>query len=89
MIRWLSPTRLTHLCLRLLNLGAMIGLTVASHYRVIEDTGRFITSMFIVSGFAHAEVITMSAMIMSVCGGLLVYGSIITYLYIFANREEF
>ncbi|KAJ1910381.1 Vacuolar protein sorting-associated protein 55 [Tieghemiomyces parasiticus] len=59
------------------------------------DIGRFITSMFIISGFglplvlAHADVITHAAMVMSIAGGLLVYGSIIVYIYVFSDREEF
>ncbi|KAJ1985001.1 Vacuolar protein sorting-associated protein 55 [Dimargaris cristalligena] len=59
------------------------------------DIGRFITSMFIVSGFglplvlAHAEVITHAAMVMSISGGLLVYGSIISYIYMFSERDEY
>ncbi|KAJ1956969.1 Vacuolar protein sorting-associated protein 55 [Dispira parvispora] len=59
------------------------------------DVGRFITAIFIVSGFglplvlAHADIITHAAMVMSVCGGLLVYGTIIVYLYIFGRQDEF
>lgn len=58
----------------------------------IIDTGHFITGIFIVSGFclpfilAHADVITVPAMIMSISGGVLVYGTIITYTHFFANQ---
>ncbi|KAG0182654.1 Vacuolar protein sorting-associated protein 55 [Apophysomyces sp. BC1021] len=47
----------------------------------IVDAGHFITAMFIVTGFclpfvlAHADVITIPAMIMSISGGILVYGT--------------
>ncbi|CEG67444.1 Putative Histone H3 (Lys9) methyltransferase SUV39H1/Clr4 [Rhizopus microsporus] len=58
------------------------------------DAGHFITGMFIVSGFclplvlAHAEVITVPAMIMSIAGGILVYGTIITYTHFFSNQGQ-
>ncbi|KAG1047659.1 hypothetical protein G6F46_008961 [Rhizopus delemar] len=58
----------------------------------IIDAGHFITGIFIVSGFclpsvlAHADVITVPAMIMSISGGVLVYGTIIAYTHFFANQ---
>ncbi|KAI8990206.1 vacuolar protein sorting 55 [Pilobolus umbonatus] len=58
----------------------------------VFDAGHFITGMFIVSGFclpfvlAHAEVITVPAMIMSVAGGILVYGTIISYIHFFSDN---
>ncbi|KAI7904009.1 vacuolar protein sorting 55 [Cokeromyces recurvatus] len=60
----------------------------------IIDAGHFITGIFIVTGFclplvlAHAEVITVPAMIMSIAGGLLVYGTIITYTHFFAHQDD-
>ncbi|KAI9253850.1 vacuolar protein sorting 55 [Phascolomyces articulosus] len=60
----------------------------------VVDAGHFITGMFIVTGFclpfvlAHAEVITIPAMIMSICGGILVYGTIITYTHFFADQSD-
>ncbi|KAI8376361.1 vacuolar protein sorting 55 [Radiomyces spectabilis] len=60
----------------------------------IIDAGHFITGMFIITGFclpfvlAHADVITVPAMVMSIAGGLLVYGTIIAYTHFFAHRED-
>ncbi|KAI8072351.1 vacuolar protein sorting 55 [Gongronella butleri] len=58
------------------------------------DAGHFVTGMFIVTGFclpfvlAHAGVITVPAMIMSICGGILVYGTIITYSHYFSQQDD-
>ncbi|KAG1110982.1 hypothetical protein G6F42_015166 [Rhizopus arrhizus] len=60
----------------------------------VIDAGHFITGMFIVTGFclpfvlAHAEVITVPAMIMSIAGGVLVYGTIIAYTHFFAHQGD-
>ncbi|KAI8336266.1 vacuolar protein sorting 55 [Chlamydoabsidia padenii] len=60
----------------------------------VVDAGHFITGMFIVTGFclpfvlAHAEVITVPAMIMSICGGVLVYGTIIAYTHFFSQQDD-
>ncbi|RCH96623.1 Vacuolar protein sorting-associated protein 55, partial [Rhizopus stolonifer] len=60
----------------------------------IIDAGHFITGMFIVTGFclpfvlAHAEVITVPAMMMSISGGVLVYGTIIAYTHFFAHQGD-
>ncbi len=54
------------------------------------------TSVFVVSGFGmpmvlnHAKIITDHAMIMSLIGGMLIYLTILGYLYFFSeSREEF
>ncbi|KAK9762550.1 Vacuolar protein sorting-associated protein 55 [Basidiobolus ranarum] len=66
-----------------------------SHGAGFLDAGRFITAIFIVTGFglpmvlAHAGVITMPAMLLSISGGILVYGTIITYSYIFRIDDSF
>ncbi|KAH8833600.1 vacuolar protein sorting 55, partial [Flagelloscypha sp. PMI_526] len=58
------------------------------------DLGRFITSIFVVTGFAlpivlaHAEVITNSACVMSILGGGLVYGTILAYSAAFKQEES-
>ncbi|KAI9243874.1 vacuolar protein sorting 55-domain-containing protein [Sporodiniella umbellata] len=60
----------------------------------IVDTGHFITGLCVVSGFcfpfvlAHAQVITVAAMIMSTLGGVLIYGTIIVYAHFFADQTE-
>ncbi|KAJ2001895.1 Vacuolar protein sorting-associated protein 55 [Coemansia thaxteri] len=61
----------------------------------VADLGRFLTSVLIVSGFglpvvlAHSGIITAAAMAMSVCGGVLVYGTIIVYGAMFQNQRDF
>lgn len=59
------------------------------------DAGYFLTSFFLVSGIAlalvlyRADIIESGAMIQSVGGGILVYGTIIAYQYFFGPEEEF
>ncbi|KAJ2686609.1 Vacuolar protein sorting-associated protein 55 [Coemansia spiralis] len=61
----------------------------------VADFGRFLTSILIVSGFglplvlAHSGIITTAAMLMSVGGGLLVYGTIIVYSTLFRAQSDF
>ncbi|KAJ9068732.1 Vacuolar protein sorting-associated protein 55 [Entomophthora muscae] len=59
------------------------------------DAGRFLTSVFMVSGFglpvvfSHAKLIETSAAILSTFGGVLIYSSVLLYGYFFAVEEEF
>lgn len=52
------------------------------------------TSCFIVSGFGlpfvlnHAKIITDHAMIMSLAGGVLIYVTILGYIYFFSERQQ-
>ncbi|KAK9324920.1 vacuolar protein sorting 55 [Lipomyces orientalis] len=61
----------------------------------VVDFGRYITGFFVVTGLAlpvalaHSRVIGVPAMIMSIAGGLLVYGTIITFTLFFSESEEF
>lgn len=61
---------------------------------IMTDVGNFLTSIFIISGFGfsvvffHAEMITQAAMIMSIIGGLMVYGTILAYSYLFSQSDE-
>jgi len=58
------------------------------------DLGRFITAMVVVTGFAfpivlaHAEVIHTNACAMSILGGGLVYGTILSYAAAFRQDES-
>jgi hypothetical protein len=58
------------------------------------DFGQFVTSMFLVTGvafplvLAHAEVIHDMAAYMSIAGGVLVYGTIITYGRFFSAETD-
>ncbi|KAG2176371.1 hypothetical protein INT43_005605, partial [Umbelopsis isabellina] len=69
---------------------------MSDYHSGVVDAGEFITGIFIVTGFclplvlAHSEVvsITIPAMIMSIIGGILVYGTIIAYTHFFANEGE-
>ena len=39
--------------------------------------------------FAHSNLISIPAMIMSVIGGLLIYGTIISFAMFFQEEQEF
>eukprot|EP01112_Ceratiomyxa_fruticulosa_P009929 TRINITY_DN2608_c0_g2_i1.p1 TRINITY_DN2608_c0_g2~~TRINITY_DN2608_c0_g2_i1.p1 ORF type:complete len:128 (-),score=24.33 TRINITY_DN2608_c0_g2_i1:91-474(-) len=60
----------------------------------IKDLGYFLTGFLVVSGFgipivlAHAEIIQLAALLMSLAGGLIVYGTILVYLHFFHGKEE-
>mmetsp|Transcript_11580 Transcript_11580/g.29231 ORF Transcript_11580/g.29231 Transcript_11580/m.29231 type:complete len:142 (+) Transcript_11580:49-474(+) len=62
--------------------------------RVAKDAAYFTTGALVISGLAlplilaHTEVISLAPMIMSLCGGLLVYGAILVYLKIFHDTED-
>jgi len=61
----------------------------------IVDLGRFLTGFFVVMGvalpavFAHSNLITTQAFAMSVVGGLLIYGTIISFTMFFQEEESF
>ncbi|KAK9379052.1 vacuolar protein sorting 55 [Kockiozyma suomiensis] len=61
----------------------------------VIDFGRYITGILVVTGLAlpfalaHSRVIGLPAMFMSIFGGLLVYGTIITFTMFFNESEEF
>ncbi|KAL0946869.1 hypothetical protein HGRIS_013035 [Hohenbuehelia grisea] len=58
------------------------------------DLGRFITAMIVVTGFAlpivlaHSAVITPGSCAMSIIGGGLVYGTILTYSQAFKQEDS-
>ncbi|KAF2454414.1 vacuolar protein sorting 55 superfamily [Lineolata rhizophorae] len=62
---------------------------------VLIDFGRFLTGFFVVMGialpslFAHCALIQYPAMIMSIVGGLLIYGTIISFTMFFQEENEF
>ena len=59
------------------------------------DFGRFLTGVLCLTGLSlpimlyHVGEITQAAMVMSILGGLLIYGSIIAYSSFFAPRDDF
>ncbi|KAI8853973.1 vacuolar protein sorting 55 [Chytridium lagenaria] len=61
--------------------------------RGILETGYFVTSFFVVSGFAlplvlsHSEMISSVAMYLSLSGGLLIYATILGYLHFFVGED--
>jgi len=61
----------------------------------VVDFGRFLTGFFVVMGialptlFAHCDIIRPAAMVMSVLGGLLIYGTIISFTMFFQEDQEF
>jgi len=61
----------------------------------LVDLGRFLTGFFVVMGmalpalFAHCGLINGAGMIMSIIGGLLIYGTIISFTMFFREEQEF
>ncbi|KAJ9622451.1 Vacuolar protein sorting-associated protein 55 [Taxawa tesnikishii (nom. ined.)] len=61
----------------------------------IVELGRFLTGFLVVMGIAlpivlaHTAQIHAQAMIMSIVGGLLIYGTIISFTMFFREEEEF
>jgi len=68
---------------------------VESSGAAILDLGRFCTGFLVVMGLAlpmllaHSGIIQVPAMIMSVIGGLLIYGTIISFAMFFQEEQEF
>ncbi|KAM0285177.1 hypothetical protein ACHAQH_001606 [Verticillium albo-atrum] len=68
---------------------------VESSGGAILDLGRFCTAFLVVMGIAlpfvlaHAALIQTGALIMSVTGGLLIYGTIISFGMFFQEEQEF
>ncbi|TKA24141.1 hypothetical protein B0A50_06881 [Salinomyces thailandicus] len=61
----------------------------------IAELGRFMTGFLVVMGIAlpvvlaHCDQIRVEAMVMSIVGGLLIYGTIISFGMFFTEQEEF
>jgi len=61
----------------------------------VVDLGRFLTGGFVAMGiampvmFAHCALITHAAMIMSIIGGLLIYGTIISFTTFFTEDQDY
>ena len=59
------------------------------------ELGRFLTGFMVVMGIAlpvvlaHTDMIRLEAMVMSIIGGLLIYGTIICFGMFFKGEEEF
>eukprot|EP01127_Copromyxa_protea_P004177 TRINITY_DN1403_c0_g1_i1.p1 TRINITY_DN1403_c0_g1~~TRINITY_DN1403_c0_g1_i1.p1 ORF type:complete len:124 (-),score=10.57 TRINITY_DN1403_c0_g1_i1:105-476(-) len=59
-----------------------------------KNVGFFLTGFFIVSGFAlpgllaHINLIPPQSLFMGLAGGLVVYGTIMTYLHCFHKQNE-
>ncbi|CEJ89847.1 Putative Vacuolar protein sorting 55 [[Torrubiella] hemipterigena] len=68
---------------------------VESSGAAVLDLGRFFTGFFVLMGMAlpvvlaHSEIIRVEAMIMSIVGGLLIYGTIISFGMFFQEEQEF
>lgn len=62
---------------------------------LLVDFGRFFTAFLLTSGvalpitFAHNGLINIPAMMMSLAGGALVYGTIVTFGAVFYETEEY
>jgi len=61
----------------------------------VVDLGRFCTGFLVVMGvalpvlLAHCALIRIPAMVMSVVGGLLIYGTIISFAQFFKEEQDF
>ncbi|KAK1966392.1 vacuolar protein sorting 55 [Colletotrichum sublineola] len=61
----------------------------------VLDLGRFCTGFLVVMGIAlpivlaHSNLIQVEAMVMSIIGGLLIYGTIISFGMFFQEEQEF
>ncbi|KAF2397192.1 vacuolar protein sorting 55 superfamily [Trichodelitschia bisporula] len=61
----------------------------------VVDFGRWLTGFLVVMGmalpamFAHCALISYPAMVMSITGGLLIYGTIITFTMFFQEDPDF
>ncbi len=61
----------------------------------IIDFGRWLTGFLVVMGaalpvvLAHSSHITYMSMVMSIVGGLLIYGTIVAFTLFFRETEEF
>ncbi|OAV88594.1 hypothetical protein PTTG_01514 [Puccinia triticina 1-1 BBBD Race 1] len=60
-----------------------------------KETADFFTSVLLTTGvalplvLAHSDLINQSACYMSMAGGALVYGTIVTYSHFFSPKDEF
>ncbi|AEO56396.1 hypothetical protein MYCTH_2058549 [Thermothelomyces thermophilus ATCC 42464] len=68
---------------------------VESSGAAVLDLGRFCTGFLVVMGIAlpvllaHSNLISTPAMVMSIVGGLLIYGTIISFAMFFQEEQEF
>ncbi|CAI5756152.1 unnamed protein product [Candida verbasci] len=60
----------------------------------LQEFCKFLTGLLIISGislpltFYHCGLIQFGSMLMSIIGGLIVYGDIIIFIWFFSNEEE-
>ncbi|TVY25628.1 Vacuolar protein sorting-associated protein [Lachnellula hyalina] len=68
---------------------------VESAGNAVVDFGRFCTGFLVLMGIAlpvvlaHSMLITYTAMVMSIIGGVLIYGTIISFGMFFQEEQEF
>ncbi|KAG0228704.1 Vacuolar protein sorting-associated protein 55 [Actinomortierella wolfii] len=68
---------------------------MSDYHSGFADAGYFLTGLMITTGFclpvvlAHAGVINTPAMFMSIAGGVLIYGTIVSYSRAFQIEEDF
>jgi hypothetical protein len=65
-----------------------------SYQRAFFDAGYFLTGLLITSGFAlpavlaHLEIMSTSALVMALAGGLIVYSVLLLYIHYFHGKQE-
>jgi len=68
---------------------------VESSGNAVIDFGRFCTGFLVLMGIAlpavlaHSQIIEFPAMVMSIIGGMLIYGTIISFGMFFQEEQEF
>ncbi len=69
--------------------------STATLNNAIRETGLFVLALLLVSGFAlpvllhHSHILTTTAMVLTIIGGVLIYGTVYTFsLYFKAEDEE-
>lgn len=76
-----------------LAISSRVGDSYGDSQRPLE-VGVFLSTTFVLAGFgmpmvlAHAEVITVGAMLLTLMGNLLVYGSMIAYAIVFKEEGD-
>ncbi|KAK7750606.1 Vacuolar protein sorting-associated protein 55 [Diatrype stigma] len=79
-------------CSRLANPDDFV---VESSGSAVLDLGRFCTGFLVVMGIAlpavlaHSQLIEIGAMVMCIIGGLLIYGTIVSFGMFFQEEQEF
>lgn len=68
--------------------------STATLNNAIRETGLFVLAVLLVSGFAlpvllhHSHILTTTAMVLTIIGGVLIYGTVYTFSLFFRDEDE-